>query len=237
MNPPALTWQQIHAIAFDLDGTLVDSIADLAAAANAMRTELGLPPLPQDTVAGYVGDGVATLVHRSLTDTRSGQADDALWQQGFVAFVRYYRDHLAVHTRAYPQVETALKLFKKHNLPLAVVTNKNEVLAVALLQQLGLLDYFSLVIGGDTLPEKKPSPQPLLHCAEVLGVTAENLLMVGDSANDILAAHAAGCPSVGVNWGYADMDALWQNPATRPNLVIDSLPEIYDRLYPKDPVH
>lgn len=232
-----MQWEDIHAIAFDLDGTLVDSLADLAAAANAMRTQLGMDELDSGMIESYVGDGVGTLVHRALCQDKDKMADPALWQQGFVAFIEYYRTHLTVHTRAYEGVETALKLFKQHNLPLAVITNKNEVLAVALLQALGLMDYFSLIIGGDTLAEKKPSPLPLQHAADVLGVPIANLLMVGDSANDILAAKAAGALSVGVSWGYADMDTLWQQQATRADLVITSLPQIYDMLYPKAPVH
>ena len=227
----SLNWNDIHAIAFDLDGTLVDSLADLAAAANAMREQLNLPPLPDDVVASYVGDGVATLVHRSLCDARDGQADEALWQQGFVAFMRHYRTHLSVHTRTYPGVEGALKLFRAQQKPLAVVTNKNEILAAELLQQLGLDAYFSLIIGGDTLPEKKPAALPLLHCAEVLGVKPAHLLMVGDSANDILAARAAACPSAGVRWGYADMDALQADARTRANVVVGDLGELYDRLH------
>lgn len=225
-----LNWDDIHAIAFDLDGTLVDSLADLAAAANAMRRQLQLPPLPDAVVAAYVGDGVATLVHRSLCDAHDGRADEALWQQGFVAFMQYYRTHLSVHTRAYPGVEGALKLFRAQQKPLAVVTNKNEILAAELLQQLGLDGYFSLIIGGDTLPEKKPAALPLLHCAEVLGVAPPHLLMAGDSANDILAARAAGCPSAGVRWGYGDMDALQADEATRADVVVDDLGELYDRL-------
>lgn len=228
--PQTLRWSDIHALAFDLDGTLVDSLADLAAAANAMRQQLGFAPLPATTVATYVGDGIATLVHRSLSGAINGHADEALWQQGFVAFMQYYCAHLSVHTRPYPGVEGALKLFRAQQRPLAVVTNKNEVLASKLLRQLGLDGYFSLVIGGDTLPEKKPAALPLTHCAAVLGVAPAHLLMVGDSANDIRAARAAACPCVGVRWGYADMDALQNQPATRADLVVDDMGHIYDRL-------
>lgn len=230
-----MNWQDIHAIAFDLDGTLVDSLADLAAAANAMRHQLKLPPLPAAEVQSYVGDGISVLVHRTLSGRHDGQVDAEQWQAGLTAFINDYHRHLAVHTRPYPEVESALKLFRHEQRPLAVVTNKNEVLAAALLQQLGLADYFSLIIGGDTLPQKKPAALPLQHTAAVLGVDCGHLLMVGDSANDILAAKAAGCPSVGVRWGYADMDALAQDAATRPDLIIDSLPQIYDRLRPSEP--
>lgn len=223
----------VQAVAFDLDGTLCDSVADLAAAANATRAHLQLPPLPEKTVESYVGDGIANLVHRVITDSRDQAADETLWEQGFTFFVRYYRDHLSVHTRVYPETEAGLQLLKSLGIPLLVITNKNEVLAAELLKQLGLADYFSLILGGDSLPEKKPSALPLLHSAAVLNIDPANMLMVGDSHNDILAAKAAGCVSVGVTFGYGDMTELSQNPATQPDWLIGSLPEIYEHLRPQ----
>ncbi|HFC6550733.1 TPA: HAD-IA family hydrolase, partial [Neisseria meningitidis] len=98
---------------------------------------------------------------------------------------------------------------------------------------LGLADYFSLILGGDSLPEKKPSPLPLQHAAEVLGIDVANMVMVGDSRNDIIAAKAAGCLSVGVTFGYGDMTLLSQDDATRPDWIIGSLPEIYENLQPQ----
>ena len=221
--------QQVQAIAFDLDGTLVDSITDLAAAANAMRVELGMPPLPQETIRSHVGDGMGRLVHRALTNQRDVLADEALWQQGFAAFVRHYDAHLSTHTRPYPDVTAALALLRQSGLPLAVITNKAERFAVKLLQQLNLDSYFSLIVGGDTLPEKKPSPQPLLHVADVLHLAPTQLAMVGDSRNDILAAKAAGALAVGVDYGYESMAELAQEAATTPDIVISRLSELYDQ--------
>ncbi|MFC3873715.1 phosphoglycolate phosphatase [Neisseria musculi] len=235
MTIPAI--KHVQAVAFDLDGTLCDSVPDLAAAANATRQHMGLPPLPEHTVANYVGDGIASLVHRVLTDSRNGQAEPGRWEQAFAFFIRYYREHLSVFTRPYPETEAGLALLRSLGIPLAVVTNKNEVLATELLQQLHLADYFSLILGGDSLPEKKPSPLPLLHAAEVLGTAPADMLMVGDSANDILAAKAAGCLSVGVTFGYGDMTQLSQNPATQPDWLVGSLPEIYENLQPQKTQH
>ncbi|QMT30509.1 phosphoglycolate phosphatase [Alysiella filiformis] len=220
----------IHAVVFDLDGTLCDSVPDLAASANAMRAALGFDPLPQDVVQSYVGDGVGVLVHRAITADHHGQAEQSLWERGFSEFVRHYHLNIANATRPYPQTETGLGLLKSLGLPLAVLTNKSEKLAVKLLQDLALDGYFSMIVGGDTLPERKPAAEPLLHIADVLGVAPQNVLMVGDSLNDILCAKAAGSPVVGVTFGYGDVSELNQNPDTQPNAWVDSLPEIYEQL-------
>lgn len=229
------TIEHVQAVAFDLDGTLVNSIPDLAAAANAMRLELGLDALPVEQVQSYVGDGIGALVHRALTASARGEADAAAWEQGFGIFVRHYAKHIANATRPYPETEAGLGLLKSLGIPLAVVTNKSEMLAVKLLKDLQLDHYFSLVVGGDTLANRKPHPEPLLWAAEILGVQPENMLMVGDSENDILAAKAAKCPSVGVSFGYGDMVELSQHEATKPDWLISSLPEIYEHLRPKKP--
>ncbi|QEY26346.1 phosphoglycolate phosphatase [Neisseria zalophi] len=230
------TIEHVQAVAFDLDGTLCDSVPDLAAAANAAREHLGLSALPIETVKSYVGDGVAKLIHRVLTETYEEEAEPAQWEQGFTFFIRYYHDHLSVYTRPYPETEAGLKLLKSLGIPLIVITNKNEVLAVELLKQLGLADYFSLILGGDSLSEKKPSPLPITHAAEVLNIQPADMIMVGDSKNDILAAKAAGCLSVGVTFGYGDMTMLSQNEATKPDWLIGSIPEIYENLQPQKEV-
>lgn len=226
----AIHLDNIHAIAFDLDGTLVDSIPDLAASANAMRIELGLKELPKEVVQSFVGDGISVLVHRALTNDYHGLADEAMWQRGFSAFVQHYAANIAHASRPYPGTEDGLALLKTLHLPLAVVTNKSERLAVQLLKDLQLADYFSLIVGGDTLAQRKPDPEPLRYTAELLGVKPENMLMVGDSHNDLLAAKAAGCIAVGVSFGYGNMAELAHDEHTRPHWIIDRLPEIYEQL-------
>ncbi|MDO5686606.1 MAG: phosphoglycolate phosphatase [Neisseria sp.] len=217
----------IQAVAFDLDGTLVDSVADLANSANAMRAALAMPPLPQEVLLSFIGDGMARLVHRALCGDHHSLADEALWARGFDLFVRHYALHLTDLTRPYPQVRDTLALLKTLHLPLVVITNKNERFARDILKNLELADEFSLLIGGDTLPEKKPSALPLLHTCQVLNIAPENLLMVGDSRNDILAARAAGAAVIGVTFGYGDMAALDADAATRPDATVSAFVEIY----------
>jgi phosphoglycolate phosphatase len=218
--------QHIKAIAFDLDGTLVDSLPDLVAAANAMRAHLNLPALQDDRIREHVGDGIASLVHRAITDLRDGEAEPKLWEQGFLFFVQYYRQHLTVHTTVYPGVTTAIGLLKALNLPLTIISNKSERLVLPLLQQLGLADDFSLVLGGDSLIEKKPAALPLLHACQVLDISPDALLMVGDSHNDVLAARAAGSPVVVVSYGYGDAANL------QADAVLDNLERLYDMMNP-----
>lgn len=232
-----MKWNDIEAIAFDLDGTLVNSLPDLCAAANHVRIANHLPALAPEEMAQFVGDGIGRMVHRALSGQRDGEVDEVTWSRGFVQFIEYYREHIADHTRPYPEIEKALALLQTKKLPLAVITNKNEILATQLLKALKLEHYFSLIIGGDTLPEKKPSAAPIEHAAHILGVKPSHLLMVGDSANDILAAKAAGAMSCGVTWGYADMNALSRQSSTKPDVVIDRLPMLYDFLCQHGQVH
>ena len=223
----ALQLNHIQAFAFDLDGTLVDSIKDLALAANAMREALGMDDLPIDTLKSFVGDGMGRLVHRALTNDHEALADEALWQQGFAFFAHYYHEHIADYSSPYAGVVDGVQLLKSLGYPVVVVTNKSERFAIKLLADLGLLDEFSLVVGGDTLPEKKPSALPLQHVCGVLHIEPKHLAMVGDSHNDILTAKAAGAYAIGVDYGYENMDDLAQDPATCPDAVIHSLTELY----------
>ncbi|UTH73650.1 phosphoglycolate phosphatase [Chromobacterium sp. IIBBL 290-4] len=214
--------KHIQAVAFDLDGTLVDSIPDLAAAANAMREHLGLPPLDAERIKSHVGDGIASLVHRAITDERHAEADGPLWERGYRFFVQHYRGHLCDLTTVYAGVRDGLGLLRARKLPLVLITNKSERLAVPLVEELGLRDHFSLILGGDTLAEKKPSALPLLHACQVLGIAPKELAMVGDSPNDVAAARAAGSVAIAVSYGYADAATLGAD------LTIGSVAELYD---------
>ena len=225
----------IRALAFDLDGTLCHTLPDLVAAANASRAHMRLPPLPDATIESYIGDGIPRLLHRVLTNSRDGNADapPAEHAEAYRYFTAYYLEHLSDKTRPYPQVPETLAALQQRGLALAVITNKNETHAKQLLADLDLARYFAHIYGGDSLPEKKPSPLPLTCTAAAFGIKPQEMLMVGDSANDILAGKAAGCPTVAVTYGYADVRALQQDPATRADYLIERFDELLNLIHPK----
>ena len=204
----------LQSVTFDLDGTLVDTIADLAAACHAMLAELGLPGRSDADIHRFVGKGMAVLVERCLT--WEAPPFPALQQAGVEAFCRHYGAVNGRRSTLYPGVMEGLQLFRSRGVRMGVVTNKPGAFTGPLLEALGVADFFSVVVSGDTLAFKKPRPEPLLHACRVLGVPPERNLHIGDSCNDIEAARAAGCPVICVPYGYneghpvdsADCDAL-----------------------------
>lgn len=195
----------IKAIAFDLDGTLTDSIPDLAAAANAARAGLGLEPLPSELMESYVGDGVEIMVSRAIANDRNAVYTGSDEQnRALTLFDAHYRANLTTNTRFYEGVEPVLRALHAREMPIALVTNKAERYTHPLLEELGAAGLFTLLVCGDTLPEKKPSAVPLLHVCEKFGIQPSELLMIGDSVNDALTARNAGCPVYLVPHGYAD---------------------------------
>lgn len=193
---------RVAAAAIDLDGTLLDTAPDLVAAANAMRAELGLAPLSFDTVVTYVGKGADNLVHRTLTGRLDGRAEPAAFAAGREAFHRLYAQLNGRDTRDYPGMREGLAAMRALGLRLAVVTNKPMAFTVPLLERTGLAPHFELVIGGDTLPQKKPDPAPMLHACARLGLPPKRVVAIGDSLNDAQAARAAGMPVLAVPYGY-----------------------------------
>ncbi len=190
------------AILFDLDGTLLDTITDLAEASNLMLAELGRPALSQARVHSFVGRGINDLVHRCLAESSEpsvGETDIAR-----EAFRRHYMRVNGRMTRPYPGVPELLAAFAARHLKMAVVTNKSTIFTLPLLQQFDLARYFGAVVCGDTLPVKKPDPGMVLHACALLGAKPEESLMIGDSINDSLAARAAGVPVLLVKYGYSE---------------------------------
>lgn len=184
---------------FDLDGTLVDSAADLAHAVNAMLGELGREPLAVGEVRSMVGDGMARLVARALTARQCEQADPAAAE---CSFLRHYEAEPVRATAVYSGARAALDLLREKAVVLAVCTNKPAHLAEAVLEKLGLAQYFARVWGGDSLPYRKPDPRMLGTILRVFDVAPEAALMVGDSEVDALAAQAAGVPMILMKHGY-----------------------------------
>jgi phosphoglycolate phosphatase len=212
----------VRAVTIDLDGTLLDTIPDLAAAANMMLTELDRPPLEEALIRTFVGKGIANLVQRTLTGALEGEVDPALLQIGLTVFERCYSEVNGRHTTIYPGVEAGLARLAAQGIPLACVTNKSTRYTLPLLDMLGLAACFEQVVAGDTLARKKPDPAPLLHAAVLFGIPPGDMLMIGDSLNDTIAARAAGCPVFCVTYGYNEgLDVR----SLDTDAVVDSLDE------------
>ena len=205
---------QFQSVTFDLDGTLLDTLADLAEACRRMLAELEAPPRSETEIHRFVGKGMAVLVERCLTHAAPPAAETL--QRGIEAFRRHYATVNGENARIYPGVREGLDLWRAHGLRLGVVTNKPAQFTEPLLLRTGLAGYFSVIVSGDTTAEKKPHPEPILHACRQLGVAPARNLHIGHSANDILAARAAGCQAYCVPYGYnegrpvdsADCDAL-----------------------------
>ena len=186
----------------DLDGTLADSVPDLAVAANRMLREMGRPDLPESAVRTFVGKGIPRLVERALAGAVDGKVDKDTLDAALPVFERHYLAVNGKHTTLFPGVMDGLDALRAARLPLACVTNKAGRFTLPLLEQLGIARYFAQVIAGDTLPQKKPDPAPLLHACRHFKISPREMLMIGDSMNDAEAARAAGCPVFCVTYGY-----------------------------------
>jgi phosphoglycolate phosphatase len=195
-------------VGFDLDGTLLDTAADLGNAVNHALGLAGRPPVPLDQVGKLIGGGSKLMLERAFAESGGiGEHDlAALYDE----LLRYYEANIAVHTRLYPGGEAMLAALEAHGCTLAVVTNKLEALAIKLLDALDLLGRFACVIGGDTLgpgrakPARDPLDEMLVRCGGGAGTRAA---FVGDTSYDVLAARAAGLPCVAVSFGFSDRPA------------------------------
>jgi len=197
-----------RAVLIDLDGTLVDSLPDIAYAANSMRLELGLPALPVAHIASYVGKGVDVLVHRALTETMDGEASPEVFKQGKESFERSYSEVNGNESRVYPGVQQALQELQRKRLPLACVTNKPRSFTLQLLERTNLKAVFAAIVSGDDTRRKKPDAEPMLHACNLLGTEPADATVVGDSENDVLSARAAGCRVIVVETGYNEGKSL-----------------------------
>jgi phosphoglycolate phosphatase len=192
----------VKAVIIDLDGTLLDTIPDLAAAANMMLTQMERPPLDETLLRTFVGKGIPRLVERTLAGHIDGAPDPETMARALPIFERHYNAVNGRHMTIYPGVKEGLTMLAEKGIPLACVTNKSMRFTRPLLEMTGLSGYFEHVVAGDTLTRKKPDPAPLLHACEALRVSPRDMLMIGDSVNDTQAARSAGCPVFCVTYGY-----------------------------------
>jgi len=198
----------LRAVLIDLDGTLMDTAPDLAEAANRMRADFGLPPLPVSTIAQYVGKGADVLVHRSLTGRMDGELAPERFAPARAAFMRHYHDVNGQASLVYQGVPQALARLRERGWHLACVTNKPREFTQPLLQRARLDALLDAVVCGDEVRHKKPHPEIVLLACSRLGVAPAQAVMIGDSLNDVLAARAAGVRVVLVESGYNEGESV-----------------------------
>lgn len=216
----------IRALAFDLDGTLVDSAPGLAAAIDMALAEMGLPQAGEDRVSTWIGNGADVLVQRALRWAEVEVTPEHC-QQLRERFDHFYAQTVDSGSRLFPQVKETLAQLAAQGYPMALVTNKPTPFVAPLLAALGILDGFSLIIGGDDVVEKKPHPAPLYLVLGKLGLRTNELLFVGDSRNDIQAAQAAGCPSAALTYGYNYGEAI---ALSHPDRVLERFADLLPAL-------
>lgn len=210
-------------VLIDVDGTLVDSVPDLAYCVDEMMKAIGRPVHGEAAVRNWVGNGVERLVRRALIGQLDGEPDDAEFEKAYPIFLDLYTENTSKRSCLYPGVKEALDFLKDEGFKLGCVTNKAAQFTEPLLADLGVKDYFGILICGDTLPKKKPDPMPLLHAAEHFGVSPDNSLMIGDSISDVKAARAAGFQIACMSYGYNHGEDI---RTANPDAVMDSMIEI-----------
>ena len=193
----------IAAALFDLDGTLVDSLEDLTDAVNHMLSGFGRQQLEPAQVRQLVGKGVRNLVERALA---TGSPEEV--NQGLAAFTEFNTLHIADKSRLYPGARELLQQLAAGGIRMAVISNKQEALSRLILKALKIDAFFEIIAGGDTYPEMKPSPLPLVRVIEEFGCSPADAVMVGDSINDIQAGNRAGIATIGCRWGYGGAEEL-----------------------------
>ena len=199
MNSPVFA---AAGLIFDLDGTLVDSVPDIGAAANVMLRALGCAAVTEEQVRSWVGNGAAKLVQRALTGNMDGEPDSMLCERALPLFFDAYQRNVYVRSNVYPGVVATLDRFFADGFNMACVTNKPARHTGQVLEQAGLADFFCSIVAGDDLDVKKPDPGQLLFACEQMGLPPRECLMIGDSVSDVGAARAANIPVICMTYGY-----------------------------------
>jgi phosphoglycolate phosphatase len=215
--------REIKLVVFDLDGTLIDSRLDLVHSVNAALRHIGRPELPEDVIASYVGDGAPVLIQRALGGE---QVEDAIVRRGLEFFLRYYREHKLDHTAVYPGIADALAAIQNsgNGTPrkMAVLSNKPVVPSRAIVEALGLGQFFSQIYGGNSFATKKPDPEGARKLLEEYGVPPHHAAIIGDSHVDIATGRNAGMATIGVTYGFAPR-TLEDGP---PDVLVDQPSEL-----------
>lgn len=219
--------QKPGAILFDLDGTLVDSVPDLANALDSALEMVGLPATGQGNARNWVGNGIERLVKRGLTGDLQAEPDPALFEQTLKHFRQAYEAHNGQASVLFPGVLSGLQKFHEAGIPIGVVTNKATQFTGPLLEALGVANFFGVVVCGDTLAQSKPEPEPLWYGIEQLGAKPETSWMVGDSRHDMAAARAAGMKAIAVPYGYNHGESVEQ---AGPDLLVPTIEALADQL-------
>jgi len=222
--------ERITTILFDLDGTLVNSAPDLAAALNATMSEMGRNEYPLETVTTWIGNGANKLLKRALSGEIDGEPESHLLEQALPVFMKHYEQNLVSKTYVYDGVHEALSVLRSAGVQMACVTNKPIGFVAPILRKFKLDEFIYVTVGAGSLPQLKPAADPLLLACEKLNVEtsliAETVLMVGDSSSDIKAAKAANMQSVAVDYGYAQGVNLLELGATTEISNILDLPKL-----------
>ncbi len=215
--------RSIQLVIFDLDGTLIDSRLDLVHSVNAALRHIGRPELPEDVIASYVGDGAPVLIQRALGGE---QVDDATVRRGLEFFLKYYREHKLDHTTVYEGIAEALATIQNsgNGTPrtLAVLSNKPVIPSRAIVEALGLGQFFSQIYGGNSFATKKPDPEGARKLLDEYGVSPQQAAIIGDSHVDIATGRNAGMTTVGVTYGFAPHTL----PEEAPDVLVDQPAEL-----------
>ncbi|MGB1907378.1 MAG: phosphoglycolate phosphatase [Spongiibacter sp.] len=216
----------LRGILFDLDGTLVDSVPDLAWALDEALLACGFAAAGVERVRGWVGNGAAKLAQRATAwalSVAEEAAPEHEVQRVLESFYDFYASDSSSRSQLYPGVREALAHWSQLGLKLACVTNKPERFTHPILREFAIDQYMPVVVGGDTLPQRKPDPAPLQHACELMGLAPENVVMVGDSANDVGAARAIAMPVACVSYGYNHGEPV---SAAQPDILVDHFADL-----------
>ena len=210
---------------FDLDGTLIDTLGDLAGSLNLMLNDLGRPSLCKETIGSIIGHGIPTTVYRCLTVTHpeSLPPDEKMHSEGIRLAHEHYADEMLKTTALYPNVITTLEHFK--NKRKAVVTSKEARFTHLMLDHFGIAGHFDAIVGGDTVPARKPDPWPVREAIKLLGGEAADAVMIGDSETDVIAGRCAGAHTCAVAFGYRTAEQL---NVTSPDVIIERFDQLKD---------